>query len=74
MAVLMDENVLSERIKEERTFLHDVSGPVATCMLIAELISEDLSHPQIATLKKSLDKIQALLQKRREHLINLPNL
>ena len=65
---MMDEINSVDRIKEERTFLHDIAGPIATCTLIADLLSEGQPLPQVATLKRSLEKLQVMIQKRRELL------
>jgi hypothetical protein len=65
---MSDQDPLVAAALAERKFLHDVANPLATCMLIIEILSETNPDPKIAKLKKNLDSMQELIKARREIL------
>ncbi len=63
---------------DERKFLHDVAGPIATSLFIAEILDENLSAKLAPTeddlllvkqILESLGKVKTMLSERRDILI-----
>lgn len=66
------------QINDERKFLHDISSPVGTALLLIDMIAEGLQEKlpsdaneiqQIAQAAESLDKLKKMIVSRREILI-----
>lgn len=65
-------------MNDERKFLHDVAGPIATALFVADSLLEDLKEAgpvqaelasQLAQVTQALEKTQVLLQNRRKVLL-----
>ena len=50
---------------EEKKFLHDLAGPLSVCTLIVDLMNQDLKHPNMNTLIKSLETLEIMIRDRR---------
>ena len=66
---MSDQDTLVAASLAERKFLHDLANPLATCMLVIEVLAETNPDPKFAKLKKNLDAMQELIRARREILL-----
>jgi hypothetical protein len=66
----MDHSAKISPEREERDFLHDMAGCVATCLLLSDFLQEILSESkEVTMLQSSLSKMDQLIKSRREILI-----